>query len=132
MIFKRVESGFTVVELLIAIGLFGMVVPSIILGVLSLNQINDRAKDLTHANIIAENKIETLRSAGYNSLVVGSTVDFVSELPDTFTSPKSAGYTVTEPETGLRRVDIAIQYTDHSISRTLNYSSIISELGVSQ
>lgn len=132
MLMKKLESGFTVVELLIAIGLFGLVAPSIVLGVLTLNQVNDRAADLTLANSLAENKLEGLRSAGYNSLSVGSTTDFTSDLPATFTEPRSASYAITEPTTGLRRIDITIQYTDHSISRTLHYSSLMSELGVSQ
>jgi prepilin-type N-terminal cleavage/methylation domain-containing protein len=129
---KKSEAGFTIVELLIAIALFGLVVPSIILSILSLNQINDRASDLTVANILAENKVESIRSAGYNTLTNGSTVDFTSELPNSFTAPKSANYTVSEPQTGLKKIDIAIQYTDRGVSRTLNYSTLMSELGVSQ
>lgn len=123
--------GFTVIELLIAIGIFGLVAPSISLAILSINRINDKAGDLTYANILAENKIETLRSQGYNSLANG-TVDFSSELIDTFTPPKSASYTVTTPENGIKNVNVTIQYTDQGQTRTLTYASIIGELGVAQ
>jgi type II secretory pathway pseudopilin PulG len=125
------SSGFTVIELMLGIGLFGIIAPSIIFMVVSINRINDRAADLTYANIIAENKIESLRSAGYNSIDL-STVDFTAELPATFTEPRSASYTVTQPATGLKLVTINIEYKDQSINRQLTYGNVISELGVAQ
>lgn len=128
---KNLQGGFTTIELLISIGLFGLIAPSISLAIVSINRINDRASDLTYANVIAENKIETLRSAGYNSLVNGS-IDFSSELPATFTEPKSANYSVATPSAGKKEVLITIQYNDQGTTRNLSYKSIISELGVAQ
>lgn len=125
------QLGFTVVEVLIAIGLFGVIAPSIVLAVVSIGQINDKAADLTQANVIAENKIETIRSAGFNSLTDG-TVSFTGELPATFTAPKNAQYVVTTPVTGQKKIEITIVYTDHGKTRTLKYASLISELGVAQ
>lgn len=125
------QVGFSVVEILIAIGLFGLIAPSISLAVVSINRINDRASDLTLANSLAENKLETLRSQGYNSLTDG-TVSFTGELPDTFTAPRSADYTVSSPTAGLKEITLSIQYTDQGITRDLNYKSVMSELGVAQ
>lgn len=128
---KNLQGGFTTIELLISIGLFGLIAPSISLAIVSINRINDRASDLTYANVIAENKIETLRSAGYNTLVDGTT-NFSGELPATFSEPKSANYTVLTSTAGLKEILINIQYSDQGITRDLSYKSIISELGVSQ
>lgn len=131
MLIKKVQGGFTVIELLIGIGLFGLITPSISFAIVSINRINDRAADLTYASVIAENKIEYLRSAGFNSLT-NSVTDFTNELPATFTAPRTATYTVTTPETGMRKIEILISYTDHGTTKNLNYGSIISELGVAQ
>lgn len=127
----RNEDGFTVIEILIGIALFGIVMPSVIIAVVQVARLNDRAADLTRANVIAEHKIESLRSARYNSLDVGS-VDFTNELDSSFSSPKSATYVVTMPETGLKKVDITISYLDNGATRSLTFSSFISELGVTQ
>lgn len=124
-------NGFTVIEVLIGIGLFALIVPSIILSIVSLNQLNDRAADLTYANIIAENKIESLRSAGYNSLVDGS-YDFTTDLIPTFTAPRQAKYVITTPENGIKIIEVNIEYTQQGVLRELQYKSLISELGVAQ
>ncbi len=125
------EEGFTVVEVLIGIGLFAVIVPSIVLAIVSLNQLNDRAADLTYANMIAENKIESLRSAGFNSLADG-TYDFSSDLLPTFTQPREANYVITTPASGIKEIEVNINYTQQGILRELQYKSLISELGVAQ
>ena len=124
-------NGFTVIEVLIGIGLFALIVPSIILSIVSLNQLNDRAADLTYANIIAENKIESLRSAGYNSLINGS-YDFTTDLQPTFTAPRMANYVISTPETGIKQIVVNINYTQQGVLRVLQYKTLISELGVAQ
>jgi type II secretory pathway pseudopilin PulG len=125
------EHGFTVVETLIGIGVFALVVPSIILSIVSLNQLNDRAADLTYANVLAENKIESLRSAGFNSLLDGS-YDFTNELTSTFSPPREASYSVITPEAGIKEIEVKISYTQQGILREMQYKSLISELGVAQ
>lgn len=128
--FKK-SQGFTVIEVMIGIAIFALVVPSMILAIVSLNQLNDRASDLTYANILAENKIESLRSAGYNSLVDG-TYDFTGDLTATFTKPRQANYIITTPENGIKVIEVNIKYTQSGIARDLQYKSMISELGVAQ
>jgi len=124
-------NGFTVLEVLIGIGLFGIIMPSILLSVVQVNRLNDKAKDLTQANILAEQKMETLRSAGFNALNI-ATVDFTNELSQSFTEPRSATYTVTSPYSGIKEIEVVIQYNDQGQTRTLSYKSLIGELGVAQ
>ena len=128
---KSIQKGFTVIELLVGIALFGVITPAIIVSIVSLGSLNDRSADLTLANTIAENKIESLRSAGYNSLLDGAN-DFSGELGATFTLPKSATYTISSPEVGIKQIDVVIEYSDRGATRTLEYTSLISELGVAQ
>ena len=127
---KRDSKGFTIVEMLVALALFAIIIPAITLGLSTLTQLNNRARDLTLISIIAENKIESLRSMGYNSVIVGTTT-FTSELPSEIASPKTATLTVAQG-TGLKTIDVSIQYTDYRNSRTINYKSVIGETGVGQ
>lgn len=128
---KKDSNGFTLIEILVALAMFAIIIPSLTLGVTNLKTINNRARDLALINMLAQNKVELLRSSGYNSLAVG-TVDFTSDLPSTLASPKSASYTVTNPETGIKQIDITISYKDYQQTKTVNYKSYISEIGVGQ
>lgn len=125
------SHGFTVIELLITIAVFGIVLPAMAAGINNLIVLNNRARDLSLANLIAENKTEQLRNAGYNSLSVG-TVSFSGELPAELAPPKSAIYTVTNPSAGLAEISITISYKDYSQTRSLQYKTRVSELGVGQ
>jgi prepilin-type N-terminal cleavage/methylation domain-containing protein len=124
------QRGFSVVELLVSIALFAVIVPTLSTALATLSALNNRARDLTLISIIAENKIESLRSIGYNSVPPG-TVDFTSELPTEVAAPKSASYTVTQ-NSGYRTVDITVSYKDYRRTREVRYRSIISETGVGQ
>src|ERR1700741_3344019 len=111
---KKPQSGFTVVELATAIVVMGIVIPAVSIALTNLAVVNRQARDQALANFIAQNKIETLRSVGYNSLTSGTT-DFTSSLPNIMGTPKSASYTVTNdtPTTGVKQVDISISYTEY-------------------
>lgn len=128
---NKQDEGFTIVELLLAIALFAIIVPAIVVGITNLTVINNRARDLALVNMLAQNKIEMMRSAGYNSVPTGTT-SFSSELPATLASPKSAVYTVTNPSNGIKEVAITISYKDYQQTKTVRYKSIISEIGVGQ
>lgn len=127
----RKSDGFTIVELLVTIAVFGLIVPALTTGVNNLLVLSNRTRDLTLANILAENKAELLRSRGFNSLSLG-TVSFTNELPDELSSPKSATYTITSPSLGLVEIDINISYRDYNQTRSLQYKTMVSELGVGQ
>lgn len=127
------NGGFTIAELVIAIVIMGIIIPAVALALTNLTALNHRARDLALASTAAQNKAETLRSKGYNNISPG-TQSFSTELSNTIGSPKSANYTITNntPVTGIKQVDINITYTEYKVSRSLNYRTYISELGVGQ
>lgn len=125
------SDGFTIIELLVAIGIFGIVMPALASGINSLVVANNRARDLSLANLIAESKTEQLRNAGYNSLSPG-TVSFSSELPAELAAPRTGTYTVSSPTPGLAEIVVNISYKDYSQTKSLEYKTIVSELGVGQ
>lgn len=128
---KHNSSGFTVIEILLAVAMFAVIVPALTVGITNLKAINNRARDLALVNMLAQNKVELLRSAGYNSVTAG-TVSFSSELPSTLASPKSASYTVTDSTPGIKEISVSISYKDYQQTKTVNYKSLISEIGVGQ
>jgi len=127
----KYKNGFTITELLVAIALFAIVVPLMAVGINNLTVLNNRARDLALANTIAQNKVELLRSTGFNSLIAG-TVDFSDELPATFSQPRSANYTITDDSSSVKEVTVIITYKDYGSTKTIEYKSAISELGVAQ
>ena len=128
---KKIQKGFTVVEMLLGIALFGILIPVIIIGLTSISNLNDISKDIVIANIYAENKIEELRSLGYNSIATGTT-SITSTLPATLGKNRSGSYTVSDVTTGQKQVTVTIVVESRGTTKTLNYRSIIGELGVGQ
>lgn len=128
---KNNTAGFTIIELLIAVAVVGILIPTLVSFVNTLNRFNDRARDLTLVNSLAENKVESLRSLGYSGLTNGSTA-FTSELPPTIGSPKTATYTISTPNAGIKQVDLVINYNDHGTTQSVNYRTMIGELGIGQ
>ncbi len=128
---KNGSKGFTVVEILLGIALFGVLIPAIVMGLNSVAILNDSSKDLAIANIYAENKMEELRSIGYNSISNG-TVDITSTLPPTLGRARSGGYTISTPVSGIKEVTLFITIVHRGGTRTLNYRTNIGELGVGQ
>jgi type II secretory pathway pseudopilin PulG len=125
------QGGFTVVELVVTIVISGFIIPAVAIALQNLTAVNYQARDLALANALAQNKIEYLRSVGYNSINTGTT-DISSELPVSMGSPKSANYVVSTPQTGIKQVDVTINYTELKSSKSLTYRTYISELGVGQ
>ena len=128
---RKTEDGFTIIELLVTIAVVGILVPTLVGFVNTLNRFNDRARDLTLVNSLAENKVESLRSVGYTGIAVGTT-SFTSEMPTTLGSPRSATYVVTSPNNGIKQVDVTISYNDHGSTQSVKYRTYVGELGVGQ
>ncbi len=131
LVAKKNNNGFTIIELLVAIAVVGILVPTLVGFVSTLNRMNDRARDLSLVNSLAENKIESIRSAGFSSLSNGTTT-FTGELPISLGNPKSGTYIVSAPNAGIKQVDLTITYNDHGSTQTINYRTYVGELGVGQ
>jgi type II secretory pathway pseudopilin PulG len=128
---KKQIKGFTIVELMVTVVVAGFIIPAVAVALTNLAVTNKLARDQALANMLIQNKVETLRSSGYNSLTSGTT-SFVAELPNTLGSPKSASYTVSTPATGIKQVDLSISFTEYKSARSFSYRTYISELGVGQ
>ena len=128
---KLDKTGFTIIELLITIAIFGFTVPGLVALINTINGLNDKARDLSIINSLAENKVESLRSISFVGINNG-TFDFSYELPTGLPGPKSATYVVSNVTSSLKQIDLNITYNNHGSSNVVNYRTYIGELGVGQ
>lgn len=125
------QTGFTLVELLVAIVVGSVFAGSINTVFSSHAYLTQRTQNLVFTNAYAEGKVEALRSLGYNALSNG-TSNITSELPAELTAPKSGSLVISSYSAGVKKVELSITYNDLSTSRTYNYTTYIGELGVGQ
>lgn len=129
---KKNESGFTLVELLAAIGLMGLTIIGVTNLYMTIETTQRKSYDLGLATRAGEKEIESLRNSQYGGLVPDTTLDFSAELPAELPDPKTGTVYVTEPELGLRRVDVTITYKDGIGTKTVKQSSFIGIIGIGQ
>ncbi len=125
------QSGFTIVELIVGMVLIGLVLIIITALIQLLIQMNDKTNDTVLTTSLAQNKVENLRSAGFNALGDdGLVVSFTDELPASIPLPRSAKYTITilAARPAEKIVDIDIEAN----SKHYLYRTVIGELGVGQ
>ncbi len=127
------EGGFTLVELMIAIGVGVVFIISVTTLTINSDRIGHRTRTVATANSFAENKIEALRSVGYLSLSNGTT-DITSQLPSELKAPRSASLVIaTAPGmTAVKKIDLSITYNEQGRPRTYSYTTFEGELGVGQ
>lgn len=128
----RRESGFTLVELLAAITIMGLLVIGIVNLYITIGNAQRKSYHLEIATRAGEKQIESLRNAQYGNLEPGTDMDFTDELPDELPEPRSGVVVISEPEEGLRRVDVTITYKDGGGTKTVKQSSLIGVIGIGQ
>ena len=125
------EKGFTLVELIVAIGIGAIFAISVSTLMNSNNHIANRTRDTAVANSFAENKIEELRSRGFLSLSDG-TSDMSGELPGELKAPRSASLVISPHTASVKKLNLAITYNELGSPRTYSYTTFVGELGVGQ
>ena len=92
---------------------------------------NGRANTLSAVNAYAENRIETLRSAGFQSVpITAGAVTFTGTevLPDSVPQPKSATYEVTYAtpgNTSVKKIVITTTFRSPSGPETKKYTTYL-------
>lgn len=125
------ESGFTLVELVVSIAVIGIVVSSVVSLFGSIQSTQRRTAYMETATRAAQRQMESLRNNNYNNLDAGETIDFTSQLPTSLRN-RSGTVTVSEPNPGLKRVDISVVYYEGSQQQKVDLSSLVGILGITQ
>jgi len=125
------QGGYTLVEILMAIIVGGLLVGSA--NIIMVNQFNisQRGRDIVIANSFAEGKMEALRSAGFSGLTNGAT-DITTDLPSELAPPRNALLTIASQTVAIKKVTLDITYNDQGDRRVYKYTTFIGELGVGQ
>jgi prepilin-type N-terminal cleavage/methylation domain-containing protein len=126
------EKGYSLVELVITIVVFGIITASVTNLFLTINQSQVRSNYLGTAARAAQREVESLRNNNYNSLTPGSSIDFTNQLPAILPPDKVGTAEVSEPVSGLRRVDVTVTYTYQGKTQSVKLSSLIGVIGITQ
>lgn len=129
------QKGFTLVELVITIALFAIIVPSTASFLDFITQLNSSAKTTAIVNGFVENKIESIRSAGYTASANVSNQDISSELATFAPSvprPRSASLTISTRSPSLKKVEVSVTYNNKGTAKTVYFMTYLGELGVGQ
>lgn len=126
------EDGFTLVELLVTLLVVGVVVSSVAILLSTIQQGQRQTALLETATRAAQRQIEVLRNNQYGQLEPDQDIDFTDDLPATLPDPKTGTVEVSEPAPGLRRVDVTVTYREGGQDRSVELSSLIGVLGITQ
>ncbi|MFQ6091427.1 MAG: prepilin-type N-terminal cleavage/methylation domain-containing protein [bacterium] len=100
-----VEEGFTLVEVVVAMFIFGILATGMttLMGVLI--QHNEFARAMTEATTLAENKMEEFKNMDYDSIVSGS---------DEPSARYSRSWTVEDdvPQAGMKQITVTVSWYD--------------------
>lgn len=128
---KKSKAGFTIVEVLVALAVGGIMIGTLSRVVSGYTLVAQRGRHLNNANAFVEAKVEEIRNNGYNSLPLGTT-DLTSQLPSKLPPSRSGAMTVSSSITGLKQIDINVSYKDQGQVASQAYTTYIGELGVGQ
>ena len=127
------NDGFTLVELVVVTAVVGLMIISLGNLFIGIGSIQRQADRLAIADRIAEDKIESLRNAHYNTLTNSPpSLDFTNELPADLPTPRSGLITISEPNPGIKRLEVIITYKESSRTKTVQLSALIGNIGISQ
>ncbi len=128
----RDERGFTLAEIMITLVVISAIMVGLSTLFISIQRVQAQAGYVELANRAAGRQIETLRNSNYNSLTPGQTINFTSQLPDSLPVGATGSVTVSEPVSGLRRVDATVSYSYGGSPRNITLSSLIGVIGITQ
>jgi prepilin-type N-terminal cleavage/methylation domain-containing protein len=125
----RSERGMTILEVVIATAIFGLVVTVLTGFFLVASSRGLLGRNVTAAALLAQQRIELLKSKAYSSLPGFA----ASEQLDNLGNATPSGLytrvtTITSPVLGtprLTEIDVTVTWMDQAISRTLTLSTLV-------
>jgi type IV pilus modification protein PilV len=117
---KTNTRGFTVLEVLIAMGIFTVAILGVAISATSVIKANRVSYSTTIATNLAQDKLEELKANPASLASGGPITDTISG--ETFT--RTWTVTSSSPVAGMSRIDVTVTWTDYS-SHTLTMSSAV-------
>ena len=137
------ESGFTILELVIAMVFVGIVIVSLTDIFSGIRQINRAANNYTIAVEVAQQYMETFRNTPYANIPTGTTDITTAALTayPSLLAPRSATTIVTFVDTsgttqafdtGIKAVETDVSYKDRTGTRQVQFKTQIAEFGLNR
>lgn len=126
------QAGFGVIEIIVTIVLLGAVVIGLTGMFRGILQIQGATAHQKSATLAAQRQIESLRNSNYNQLTAGTNITFTADLPPELPKPKTGIVVVTEPVSGLKRVDVTVTYRYSGQDKQVKVSSTIGSIGITR
>ena len=125
----RSQRGMTILEVVIATAIFGLVVTVLTGFFLVASSRGLLGRNVTAAALLAQQRIELLKSKGYSSLSGFAATEQLDSLGNATPSGLYTRVTtITSPVLGtplLTEIDVAVTWMDQAISRTLTLSTLV-------
>ncbi len=125
----RSQRGMTILEVVIATAIFGLVVTVLTGFFLVASSRGLLGRNVTAAALLAQQRIELLKSKGYSSLSGFAATEQLDSLGNVTPSGLYTRVTtITSPVLGtprLTEIDVAVTWMDQAISRTLTLSTLV-------
>lgn len=126
------HSGFTLVELLVSIAVVGLAGLGIATLFYTIQYTQQQSMYYDAATRAAQRQIEVLRNSSYNSLPNDQDIIFTDDLPGILPSDKQGIVHVSEPTSGVKKVDVTVSYSSHGRNKQVSMSSLIGVIGLGQ
>lgn len=128
------KNGFSLVEVIIAAGIFGIVITGGFAGVRMGFEIVDNSRHYTRVSQILQSEVESLRSLSWKELKALPDSENI-EIDPQFSTTAYDAYTVTrniyEESSSLRRVEVLVEYATRSGKQvSLKYLTFFTEGGL--
>jgi len=128
------KNGFTLVEVIVAMGLFALVIAGGLIGVRRGFEIVENSRHYTRVSQILQSEVESLRTLSWSDLSALPATVTITVDPEFDTGSYdiySVERTITNVSTTLKRVDVVASYTSRQ-GRTINmrYLTFFSDGGV--
>jgi prepilin-type N-terminal cleavage/methylation domain-containing protein len=125
------QIGFTIIELIVTIIVFGFVAAGLAEIFVSVTNVQRNANYLQIATTAAQSEVESLRNNNYDQIPNGN-INFTNHLPTNLPKPCSGTVVVSQPITDLKRVDVTVTYNQDGHNNSVVLSSLIGIIGISQ
>jgi prepilin-type N-terminal cleavage/methylation domain-containing protein len=120
--------GFSLVETLTAVTLFGSVLAGLALSLLTTAETNAQARRLSAATVLAETRLESLRAAGFAALVPGTTADPLNPLDErgvTGGTYRRSWTVEAGPAPGTATVTVAVAWSDKAGAHVVEIPTVV-------
>ncbi len=125
----RSQRGMTILEVVIATAIFGLVVTVLTGFFLVASSRGLLGRNVTAAAFLAQQRIELLKSKGYSSLSGFAATEQLDSLGNATPSGLYTRVTtITSPVLGtprLTEIDVTVTWMDQAISRNLTLSTLV-------